>query len=265
MSDKIAIVLSGGGTSGAFQIGVLKALAKKIKPDFFVGTSIGALNACGISRKKNLIEGLIETEKNWNELSDKRENFFSFKRIPLPPFSLYKGDSLKEIIKNHFEEINLEDLHIKNYIGAINLLQGKVEFFNKGKLSDVLFASCSVPPFLPPYQYKNSLYIDAGIDTCSCIRKADKLGADKIIVIRGRNSNKKISSNPLLNAKKMFDIILEDHFDFICNGNLKNKVYTIKPGSNIPNPINSLKHTKEIIGAGEEAGKKFLNSNNNLL
>ena len=41
-----AIVLSGGGSKGAYQIGVWKALRKlKLKYDVVTGTSVGALNA----------------------------------------------------------------------------------------------------------------------------------------------------------------------------------------------------------------------------
>ena len=42
---KRAIVLSGGGSKGAYQIGVWKALRKlKIKYDIVTGTSIGSVN-----------------------------------------------------------------------------------------------------------------------------------------------------------------------------------------------------------------------------
>ena len=40
-----AIVLSGGGSKGSYQIGVWKALRKlRIKYDIVTGTSVGALN-----------------------------------------------------------------------------------------------------------------------------------------------------------------------------------------------------------------------------
>ena len=40
-----AVVLSGGGSKGAYQIGVWKALRKlKIKYEIVTGTSVGALN-----------------------------------------------------------------------------------------------------------------------------------------------------------------------------------------------------------------------------
>jgi NTE family protein len=41
-----AFVLSGGGSLGAVQVGMLQALAERdVRPDLLVGTSAGALNA----------------------------------------------------------------------------------------------------------------------------------------------------------------------------------------------------------------------------
>jgi NTE family protein len=50
MSDKLALILSGGGARGAFEVGVLRWLARE-RPDFFkrvriiTGSSVGAINA----------------------------------------------------------------------------------------------------------------------------------------------------------------------------------------------------------------------------
>ena len=48
--EKTALVLSGGGSRGSYQIGVIKALKKlNIKIDMVIGTSAGALNAAMIA------------------------------------------------------------------------------------------------------------------------------------------------------------------------------------------------------------------------
>ena len=47
-----ALVLSGGGSKGSYQIGVWKALKKlHIKFDIVTGTSVGALNGALITQK----------------------------------------------------------------------------------------------------------------------------------------------------------------------------------------------------------------------
>ena len=47
-----ALVLSGGGSKGSYQIGVWKALRKlHIKFDIVTGTSVGALNGALVAQK----------------------------------------------------------------------------------------------------------------------------------------------------------------------------------------------------------------------
>lgn len=64
-----AIVLSGGGSKGAFEVGVLKQLAGGgTKPDALYGTSAGALNAAGFAFAG--LEKLVETWLNLKGTSD---------------------------------------------------------------------------------------------------------------------------------------------------------------------------------------------------
>jgi NTE family protein len=55
MSDvgQIVLVLQGGGALGAYQAGVYQAMHEAgIEPDWVIGTSIGAINACLIAGAK---------------------------------------------------------------------------------------------------------------------------------------------------------------------------------------------------------------------
>ena len=60
MAKKLAIVLSGGGAKGAFQVGVLDALITThgVKPAIAVGTSTGAIQALGVAQDD--IAGLLK-------------------------------------------------------------------------------------------------------------------------------------------------------------------------------------------------------------
>ncbi len=46
---KLALILGGGGMFGAYQAGVWEILAPHIRPDVFIGASIGSLNAWALS------------------------------------------------------------------------------------------------------------------------------------------------------------------------------------------------------------------------
>ena len=61
--DSIVCCLQGGGALGAYQVGVLQALHEAdYCPEWFVGTSIGAINAgiCAGNRPKDRIDRLQE-------------------------------------------------------------------------------------------------------------------------------------------------------------------------------------------------------------
>ena len=59
---KTGLVLSGGGSTGAYQMGVMKALQElNIKCDIVVGTSIGSINGA-----MYVSNSLDKAEEMWN-------------------------------------------------------------------------------------------------------------------------------------------------------------------------------------------------------
>ena len=63
-NKKTALVLSGGGSRGAYEIGVWKALKElKIKIDMVMGTSVGAINSALV-----LKDDIKFAEDLWHEL-----------------------------------------------------------------------------------------------------------------------------------------------------------------------------------------------------
>lgn len=66
---QIALVLQGGGALGAYQVGVFRALAEAgYSPDWFAGTSIGAINAA-IMAGNAPEQQLARLEKFWKDIS----------------------------------------------------------------------------------------------------------------------------------------------------------------------------------------------------
>ena len=70
-SKKIGLVLSGGGAKGAYQIGVLKALAEQnISIDAVAGTSIGALNGAIVAASPSLNVAAERLKRVWDRLPE---------------------------------------------------------------------------------------------------------------------------------------------------------------------------------------------------
>lgn len=62
----IAFVLSGGGSLGAVQVGMLQALTERqVSPDLLVGTSAGALNAAFVAGHGTGHAALRELADSW--------------------------------------------------------------------------------------------------------------------------------------------------------------------------------------------------------
>jgi NTE family protein len=71
--DRDALVLSGGGARGAYQVGVLKAIAEWLPPDapcpfeVLVGTSAGAINAAAVAASAHSFREAVESlEAVWS-------------------------------------------------------------------------------------------------------------------------------------------------------------------------------------------------------
>ena len=69
-SNKIGLVLSGGGAKGAYEVGVVKALAERdLHIHAIAGASIGALNGAMMAASPNLAIAANRLEEVWQELA----------------------------------------------------------------------------------------------------------------------------------------------------------------------------------------------------
>lgn len=191
-----AVVLSGGGSKGSYQIGVWKALRKlHIKYDIITGTSVGALN--GALMVQNNYHKAINLWKKVNmellfgdEATDSKEA----KDI----FNMYKNNFLKN---GGMDVKNLEDV-INKYLNKNLFYKSKIKFglvtvnvsdkkaiqLSKDKipsehLTDYLMASASCYPAFQAKDIKGNKYIDGGFFDNLPINLAIELGADEIIAV----------------------------------------------------------------------------------
>jgi NTE family protein len=75
--NRTAFVLSGGGSLGASQVGMSRALyEREIAPDVLVGTSVGALNAAFIASRPQTVETADQLADIWCRLGG--EHLFPF-------------------------------------------------------------------------------------------------------------------------------------------------------------------------------------------
>jgi predicted acylesterase/phospholipase RssA/outer membrane translocation and assembly module TamA len=185
-----ALVLSGGGSRGLSQIGVLKALEEAhCKPDLIVGSSMGAiigsLYAAGYSADSIL---QIARSVDWNDIiantaqrkslfvSQKTEpvNYLFELRLsdrlePLPPSSLSHGQIFFDLLApllapaQFRAHMQFDSLPIPLRIVATDILSGRRVVFTHGNIAAVVRASCSVPLAFSPVRIDTMLLMDGGL------------------------------------------------------------------------------------------------------
>lgn len=199
---KRALVLSGGGAKGAYEMGVWKALRKlDINIDIVTGTSIGALNAAMMVQNdyskclktwyymnydyvsKMEIKGKYSTSNGRKEIISKYAK------------GALKGglemDGLKDIINNSIDEKKFFNSRIDFGLVTTYFPSFKGKYVYKKDMSEdnlkkYLLASASCFPAFKPTKIGNSTYIDGGYTDNLPINMAIEMGANEIIAVNMR-------------------------------------------------------------------------------
>jgi NTE family protein len=184
-----AVVLSGGGSLGAAQVGALRALFEAgIRPDLFVGCSVGALNAAFLAVDPTL-ERLDELERLWRRLD--RADIFgrgmsatqTLLRAVRRDDHLYEPDSLRNLVRTWVPLKDLGDTAVPCHVVTTDLVSGLPCWWSDGDPVTVLTASACLPALFPPVPLGGSLHVDGGVTAPVPIERAVDLGAVRVWVI----------------------------------------------------------------------------------
>jgi len=154
-NDKLALVLSGGGSRGFAHLGILKALNEYgYYPDMIAGTSAGAIAAV-------LYADGYSPDETMELFKDKE--LLKYVEVIIPKTGLLKMNGMVKLLKNHLKANTFEDLKIPIYVAATNINTGKIEYFNSGDIIKPLVASASIPVIFSPVRINDSYYLDGGL------------------------------------------------------------------------------------------------------
>lgn len=193
MTNKRALVLAGGGSKGAFEVGVLKSLIgdKLIQYDIITGVSVGALNASFLSQfpigKEQ--ESIATLEAIWDNISQKNiyKRHFPFgKFAALWKSSVYDSSPLKDFVYDHLDVSKVSSSGKNLIISACSVMTGEVKTWNESDLKnirDAVLASSSFPVMFEPIDIDGDLFTDAGVKEIAPLTSAIKAGADVIDVV----------------------------------------------------------------------------------
>jgi NTE family protein len=183
-----AYVLSGGGSLGAVQVGMLQALSEReVRPDLLIGTSAGAINAAYVAGHGAEPDALEELAAIWRGL--RRHQVFPFdplrhlRAIAGRRPSLCPNGNLRRLIEPHLPFRNLEDAPIPLHVVVTNLLSGEELLIDDGDALSAVMASAAIPGVLPPIEREGLVLVDGGVADNAALSQAVALGADEIYVL----------------------------------------------------------------------------------
>ena len=191
-SQKVALVLSGGGAKGAAHIGVIRALEEQQVPiDYVVGTSIGAIVGAlyAIGFTPDEMEQLMDSEEfsRWSagvidekyryyfRKDDLNASWFSLDFNPKKKLTTALPTNLINPYEIDFEFMrllapasaacgyNFDNLMIPFRCVVADIDSTKPLVMSRGNLSTAVRGSMSIPLIFNPLQYDGKLLFDGGM------------------------------------------------------------------------------------------------------
>ena len=191
---KTALVLSGGGSRGAYEIDVWKGLKKlRISIDMAAGTSVGAINGAMVAQK-----ALKQAEHLWLQMETDMIFDIESSGIPSEDAVAYAREI---VLHGGAGSTGLAKL-LHQYINEDKIRRSSIEYglvtvqfpsfekhalyardIPKGRLTDFIMASASCFPAVRKYDIDGEYFIDGGYRDNLPVSMALAAGADRIIAV----------------------------------------------------------------------------------
>ncbi len=186
-APRTAFVLAGGGSLGAVQVGMLKALSRHgIVPDLVVGASVGAINGAYYAAEPSEA-GIARLERIWRRL--RSADVFPFSMHGAALCLLGRRDHLalparlRALIESELPYRRLEDAPMACHVVATDALDGTEVVLSSGDVTNALLASSAIPVVFPAVVVAERALIDGGIASHTPISVAVALGATRVFIL----------------------------------------------------------------------------------
>jgi len=241
-----ALVISGGGSKGAFAGGVAQYLLenKKHKYDLFIGTSTGSLLVSHMAL--NSIDKIkqVYTNVNQGSIFDSCPFLIKKKRgvetIGINHFvvllNLLKGcktfgtsKNLRTLIRETITKAEFEAIKVSAcdvVVTVSNLSLNHVEYksikdFGYDEFCDWIWISCNYTPFMSLVKKNGCEYADGGLGSMVPIEEAIKRGATEIDAIILQTEITQLNRMPSLNAFSLLTNMFAFMLDRIESQNIR--------------------------------------------
>ncbi len=262
---KAVFLLSGGSGLGSIQVGMIKALFEQgIIPDFFVGTSVGAINSAFMCGNPTL-EGVDELEKIW--ISVLRKNIF-----PVNIFStivnilkrknfLVSPKGLRRLLEKNIRYNTLADARIPCLLIATDLMTGEQVVLSSGNVIKAVLASTALPGIYPHVEMMGRFLIDGSLSGDTPLSVAAEYGAEEVFILpAGYHKTLDKAPSGLIDIFAHSLNILIDH-QFLRDIEIYQKdilIHIIPPVYPIGHSFYDLSRTAEYLSLAYDSTKRWL-------
>ena len=192
MAGGLAIVLSGGGAKGAFQVGVLDELVRRrgVRFDIVAGVSTGAIQALGLAQDD--VPGLLD---QWLAIRGNRD---IYRERPLGPVggvlgadALYDASPLRAKMRGFADQAKLRASGKRLLLGVVNLGTGAFRSIDE-RVPDIhnwVYASSAMPLFFDPLRTEAAdgtveQWVDGGVRNVTPLDAALELRPRAVLVVQ---------------------------------------------------------------------------------
>jgi predicted patatin/cPLA2 family phospholipase len=243
--EKRALVISGGGSKGAFAGGVAQYLIDDCGNDYdiILGTSTGSLMVIHLALEK--IKELNHLYSNVNQRTIFSNNPFFIKKVHgvkvvgirhmNTMWNFFNGrktfgesKNLRKFIKKNISEADFNAVKKSNKevtVTVSNLTENRVEYKSVSDCTykdycDWIWASCNYVPFMSLLKKNHCEYADGGFGSLVPIKKAIESGATEIDVIILETEIEHLSRLPSRNPFSLLSTVIEFMLDQVEQQNV---------------------------------------------
>jgi NTE family protein len=186
VSDRVVVVLSGGGVKAAAHLGAVRALlGAGLAPTRYIGTSMGAVIATGLAA------GLSPEEVAERLYAVRQRDVFALDRTALLKGvfarALLRPEPFRRTLETLLPVTRFADLRVPLTVTATDLDSGALLCFGAGgedvPLLDALSATCALPLFFPPFPLGGRRTADGGLRAVVPLEVAARFPADLVVAV----------------------------------------------------------------------------------
>ena len=260
-----AFVFAGGGSLGAVEVGMLRALVEiGERPDRVVGASVGAINGFYFASAPDA-RGVDRLARVW--LGIRRPDVFplgdarSLLALLRGSGSLVSPRGLRRLLSENLPCDKLESTAVPMHVVAADLRSGGEVVLSRGSAVEALLASAAIPVVFPPVSIDGRPLVDGGIAANTPVAAAVARGARRVIVLPTGFSclADPRSGSPVAAALHALNLLIARQLVMdLAHAPADIEIRVVPPLCPMPCSAYDFTHTAELIDRAESSTRSWL-------